>query len=156
MGAGDGQAALEAGHLRQQPGPVDLPPAAFATGESLGVVGGDGGGEDDLCAGRHVLGAVSDRGLQAGRAQAVQVGRLGPVAAGHLGAQRVGDQRQAAHPRPADAGEVQAAPREVRGAAHLDACPRAREVELGSSPAAASTWVATARAAPGRASVADA
>ena len=50
------------------------------------------------------------------------VGRLGPVRAGDRGAERAGDQREAAHAGPADPDEVEAAPRERRG------LPSARDV----------------------------
>ena len=80
-----------------------------------------GGGVDQLdpLAGGNVLGPVPDRGIEhAVCAQALQVGAVGAVGAAHLGAERVGRPRVAAHPRAADADEVKApsAPGPGRGA----------------------------------------
>ncbi len=157
-------------------GPLAQPP--LARRRPLGVLGGHGAGVDDLhvLAGGQVGGVVADARLQHPiRAQALQVGGVGAVRSADLRPQGVRGARIAAHPRAADADEVQAppAPRPARGA-HRRPTPCAhaplashptpggvspRAAHNGTAhdrhahaPAASSSSAATASAASGRAS----
>jgi hypothetical protein len=70
VGAGDRKAALQRGDLGQQVSPVEL---AAAGRETLGIVGRDGGGIDDLRPGRHIGLRVPDHRDDAVLAQALGV-----------------------------------------------------------------------------------
>ena len=77
---------------------------------ALGVVGGDRARDDDLGAGGDVGRVVADGRLDPGGAQRAAVGRAGgAVGARDARAERVRDEREAAHPGAADPHEVQLA-----------------------------------------------
>ena len=112
VGAGDRQAAAKRRDLREQLRAMQL---ASAGGETLGVVRRHRGRVHDLGAGGDVLGPVPEHRLDPVLAQPLHVAGLRPVRAGDRGAELAGDDREPAHPRPADADEVEPPRRPVLG-----------------------------------------
>ena len=110
MGAGDRDQPLLGAELGEQLTAVDRLDPALAGERQLRVVLGDRGRDDDLGPLGQVGGVVADDRLQPRLAQALHIRGVGPVAAGDGGAEPGADQRQAAHPGPADPDEVQPAP----------------------------------------------
>ena len=78
---------------------------------------------------------VSDPSVDPGGQQAAKIGALGAVAAGHPRPEPVADERQAAHPRPADGDEVELSIG-PRGSAHDPAASR-----IAATTSAATRWL---------------
>ena len=104
VGAGDRDRRPQPGELGEQVGAVQL----ALRDRALRVLRADRGRVDDLGALRHVARVVTDDRLDPGLAQPLRVGRAArAVRARHRRAELLRDQRQPAHPRAADADEVQ-------------------------------------------------
>ncbi len=118
VGAGDRDRRPQPRDLAQQVGAVQLALAALAGDRALRVVGRDRARDHELGVRGHVGGVVPGRGDDPVLAQGPRVGGVGrAVGAGHRRAERVGDEREAAHPGAAHADEVQpaAGPGRARG-----------------------------------------
>ena len=118
MGPGHGDRALQGAELAQQLGARVLAQAALAGRHPLGVVGRDGRAEDDLdvVAGRDVASGVAGADVHPHLAQGLGDRAGGrAVRATDLRAQLRGHPRVAAHPRAADADQVQAPSRPGQG-----------------------------------------
>ena len=125
--AGDRDRRAQPGELAEQVGAVQLAQAALARSGALGVVGRDRAGDHDLGAVGHVGAVVADRRLDADRAQRAGVGGAGgAVRARDARSERVGDEREPAHPGAADPDEVQLAssPLGAHGGQPSGAVPR--------------------------------
>ena len=112
VGAADGDRPFQAHQLAQHLGAAHDRQQAARAATSFGVVGLDGGGDDDDAGVGEVLGAVADLDGDAEAAQALDVGVVGQVAAAHLVAEVVQDLGDAAHADAADADEMDRADRE--------------------------------------------
>ena len=113
-------------------------PAAHCSAVKLRIVSRDRRGRDHLVAGRHVVGAVTDRHPNLMLLQQLDVWRPCPVRAAYVGTPRLRDDGQGAHARTADPDEP-----ESPTAKRLQArsTPRRRSSQLPAGPGA--SWTRT-------------